>query len=157
VDQRAAQAEFLPHAAGQFLGRAVGERRQAGAAQKFGDTPVPLGLRLSEQTAEEFDVFADAQIGIEILAEPLRHEGDMRTDRVAMARIRHITAEHDDAAGLHAASAGQHAEQCRLADAVRSDQPHHATGRQRYSHVVERDDAIVALRDIFQLRNRRAL
>jgi hypothetical protein len=60
VDQRAAQAEFLPHAAGQFLGRATGERRHAGAAQKLGDPPVPLGLRLPEQPAEEFDVFTDA-------------------------------------------------------------------------------------------------
>ena len=34
VDQRAAQAELLPHAAGQLLRRPVGERREAGAVEQ---------------------------------------------------------------------------------------------------------------------------
>jgi hypothetical protein len=47
----------------------------------------------------------------------------MRTNRVAVAGIRHITAEHDDAARLHTARASQHAEQRRLADALRPISP----------------------------------
>ena len=40
VDQRAAKAELLPHAARQLLRRAVGERREPGAVEQLGDAPL---------------------------------------------------------------------------------------------------------------------
>ena len=82
VDQRAAQPELLPHAAGELPCRPIGERRQASAVEQLGDAPVALVARLAEQAAEELDVLADAEVGIEVLAEPLRHIGDARADGV---------------------------------------------------------------------------
>ena len=79
VDQRAAQAELLPHAARELLRRAIGEWREPGAVKKLGNPPFALGARLPEQAAEEVDVLADAEVGIEILAQALRHIGDARS------------------------------------------------------------------------------
>ena len=66
---------------------------------------------LSEQAAEELDVLADAEIGIEVLAEPLRHVGDARADRGAVRRIGHVAAEHVGLAGLDLPGAGDDREQ----------------------------------------------
>ena len=106
VDQRAAQPELLPHAARQFLRRTVGEWRKPGAVEQFGDALPPFGAGLSEQAAEKLDVFADAEIGIEVLAQALRHIGDARTDRGAMRGIGHVAVEHIDLAGLDLPRAG---------------------------------------------------
>ena len=110
-------------------------------SQKLGDAPLPLGAGLPEQAGEELDVLADAEVGIEILAQTLRHVGDARTNRAAMPGIRHIAVEHEDAAGLDLARAGNDGEQRRLADPVGADQPDHAAGREGDRDVVERDDA----------------
>ena len=82
----AAEAELLPHPARQFLRRAIGERREPGAGEKLSDARLPLGTGLPEQAAEEFDVLAHAEIGIEVLAEALRHIGDARSTRRRGAR-----------------------------------------------------------------------
>ena len=87
VNERAAEAELLPHAARQFLRRPVGEGREPGAVQKLGNPPIALGARLPEHAAEEFDVFADAEVGIEVFAQPLRHIGDARADRGAVRGV----------------------------------------------------------------------
>ena len=50
--------------------RPVDEGRQAGAVQQCGDARVALGASLAEQAAEEVDVLATRQVGIEILARP---------------------------------------------------------------------------------------
>jgi hypothetical protein len=76
MDQRAAQPELLPHAARQFFRRPLGKRGQPGGGKQVGNAPRPLGARLPEQTAKKFDVLADVEIGIEVLAEALRHKGD---------------------------------------------------------------------------------
>ena len=111
VDQRAAQPELLPHAARQFLCRPVGERREPGAVEQLGDAPFPFGAGLSEQAAEELDVLADAEVGIEVLAEALRHIGDARADRGAMRGIGHIAAEDADLSRLDLPRAGDEREQ----------------------------------------------
>ena len=46
VNERAAQAEFLPHAARKLLGRTIGEWRESRAVQNFRDAPLPLGAGL---------------------------------------------------------------------------------------------------------------
>ena len=83
VDQRAAQAELLLHAARQLAGRAVGKRRQPGAGEQAasaGRAP----RRLAEQAAEEVDVLGHRERRVEVLAQSLRHVGDPRADRVAV-------------------------------------------------------------------------
>ena len=109
VDQRAAEAEFLPHAARELLRRPIFKGRQPGAFEQFGDSPVALVTGLSEQAAEELDVLADAQIGIEILAQPLRHVGDPRTYRRPVLRIGDVATEDGGAAGLNLTRAGDDA------------------------------------------------
>ena len=146
MDQAAAKAELLPHAAGQFFRRTVGKWREAGALEQLGDLRVPLGARLSEQAAEELDVLAHAEVGVEILAQSLRHVGDARTDRCAMRRIRHVAVEDESASGLHLPRAGHDAEQRGLSDAVGTDEPDHAAGGNRDPHRVERDRLSVSLR-----------
>ena len=73
MDQRTTEPELLLHSARQFFSGTVGKRRKPGAREQFGDAAISFGARLSEQAAEEFDIFADAEIGIEVLAEALRH------------------------------------------------------------------------------------
>ena len=97
VNERAAQAELLPHAARSFLaGRSANGARPV-LSSSSAMRPRALGAALAEQAGEEFDVLADAEVGIEILAQTLRHVGDARTDSAAMARIGHVAAEHLDA------------------------------------------------------------
>ena len=150
VDERAAQPEFLPHAARQFLRRTIGEGRKLGALQKLGNSPVPLGTGLPEQPAEKLDILADAEVRIKVLAEPLRHESDARANRGAVRGVCHVAVKHDNAAGLQLPCAGDDAEQRRLADAVGADQPDHAAGRQRHRDVIECRHTAVTLRDVLE-------
>ena len=99
-------------------------------SSSFRDVPLALGAGLPKQAAEELDILADAEVGIEVLAETLRHVGDARTDSGAMRGIRHVAVEHEHAAGLDLARAGDEAEERRLADAVGADDPDHAAGRE---------------------------
>lgn len=150
MNERAAQAELLPHAAGKLPRLAIRERSQPGAVQKLGNPRFPLGTGLPEQPRKELDVLADAEVGIEVLSQALRHVGDARTNRAAMTGVRHVAVKHHCTAGLKLARAGNNREKRRLADTIRTDHPGHAPGREGDRHVVERGDAAVALRDAFQ-------
>ena len=154
VDQRAAQAELLLHAAGELFRRPVGEVGQRRRLHQLGDAPVALGSGLAEQTGEERDVLTHAQIRIEILAEPLRHVGDARADLFARAPVGHVGAEHDRLAALDRPRAGQDRQQRGFADAVRSDQSDHVSRGNRDRDVIERHDIPVALRDLSDDRDR---
>ncbi len=154
VDQRAAQAELLAHAAGELLGQPVGEGREAGALQQLGDPEVALGAALAEQAAEELDILAHAEVRIEVLAQALRHEGDPRADRRAMAHIDHVAAQHFDPAFLDALGAGNEAQQRGFADAIRADQPDSAIGRNVERQPVERGDLPIAVRDALESDDR---
>ncbi len=81
MDQRAAQAELLLHAAGQLAGRPLGEAGEAGALEQCGDPALALGAVLAEQAAEEVDILEDRKRRIEVLAQALRHVGDARAAR----------------------------------------------------------------------------
>ena len=94
MDQRAAQPELLPHAARQFLRRPVGERGQAGGIEQLGDAPVAFRPGLAEQAAEERDILAHAEIGVEVAAQTLRHVGDARAEPRAVSGTCHVAAEH---------------------------------------------------------------
>jgi hypothetical protein len=156
VDERAAQAELLLHAAGQLAGRPVQKREQAGGARQHFDAPCPLVAVVAEQAGEEVEVLGDRQRRVEVLAETLRHVGDARQDAPALAGVGQIDAEHLDAALLDGACAGHQRQQARLADAVRADQADHAAGRQVERHVGERGHLAVAQANALQARYRGA-
>ena len=89
----------------------MGERRKASALKQLGDAPLSLVTRLPEQPPEELDVLAHAEVGIEVLAEALRHIGDARAGGIAMAGVRHVAVEHVNPAALDATGAGDDAQQ----------------------------------------------
>ena len=154
VDQGAAQAELLAHAAGKLLGKPAGERGQSRAVQQVGDPRRALGAAVTEQPTEEVDVFPHAEVGIEVLSQALRHVGDARTDRAAMARIGHVAAQHFHPAVLDALGAGYEAQQRRLADAVGADQSDDAVGRNIERDPVEGDDVAISVADACEADNR---
>jgi hypothetical protein len=149
----AAQAQLLAHPARQFLRRPIGERRQAGAGQEIGQMGLAFRRRLAEQAPEEFDILADAEVGIEVLAQPLRHIGDPRADRPAVAPIGHVAAQHGDASLLDAPRAGDQAEQRRLADAVGSDDTGDGPRLDRQRQPVRGENLAVAVGDPFEPRD----
>ena len=61
VDQRAAKAQLLLHAAGELAGRPGLELLHGGCGQELGDAGSPFLRALSEQAAEEIDVLEHAQ------------------------------------------------------------------------------------------------
>ena len=85
VDQRAAEAELLLHAAGELAGGPIVERIEARGGQKLVDPGAALRRRLTEQSAEEVDVLEHAERRIEIAAEALRHVGDAAANLLADA------------------------------------------------------------------------
>ncbi|MEA3219506.1 MAG: hypothetical protein OZX49_00596 [Immundisolibacter sp.] len=144
VDQRAAQAELLLHAAGQLAGRPVQKWEQPGGARERLDPPCPLAAVVAEQAGEELEVLGDRQRRVEVLAQALRHVGNARQDAPARAGIGQVHAEHLDPAVLDGARAGGQRQQARLADPVRADQAGHATARQVERHIDQRLDLAVA-------------
>ena len=100
---------------------------------------------LPEQAAEKLDVLADAEIGIEVLAQSLRHVGDARAQRVAVRVVRHVAAEDVNDPGLDPPGAGDHAQQGGFSHAVGSDEPNHAASRKFERDAVQRDGSAVAL------------
>ena len=157
VDQGAAQAELLLHAAGQLAGRPVGEAAQPDTVQQLGDAALALGSAEAEQPGEEVGVLEDRQRRVEVLAQALRHVGDARAGRPAKARVRHVAAEHLDPPLLDAAGAGDQRQQAGFADAVRADQPDHAAGWQIEGDAIERVGLAVPQADISQSRHRRRI
>ena len=154
VDEAAAKTKLLAHAAGELLRQAIAEGRKPGAVQQFGDSRVPLRGRLPEQPAEKLDVLADSEVGVEVLAQALRHVGDARADPEPVGRIRHVAAQDECLAGLDLAGAGDDAEQRRLPHAVWADQARHAAGWDFDLDAVERDRRSIALRDPLDPRDR---
>jgi hypothetical protein len=90
----------LPHAARQFLCQALGEGCEPGAREKLSDALLALGTGLPKQAAEKFDIFTHAEIGIEILAEALRHISDAPAHGGAVRGFRHIAVQNADLSRL---------------------------------------------------------
>jgi hypothetical protein len=106
VDERAAEAELLFHAAGELAGRAVGKgarpvlrsssaMRCAGGLAPSWPNRRPKKSRFSAPTGP-----------VEVLAEALGHVGDARITDVAVAARRHVAAEHLDPTLLDLPRAG---------------------------------------------------
>ncbi len=145
VDQRAAQAQLLLHAAGQLAGRTVQEREQPRRACQVLDPREILALPLAEQPAEEGQVLRDRQGRIEVLAEPLRHVGDVGADPVPVALLGHGPAEDQDLSRLDPLHACDQRHQGGLADPVRADQPDHLALADRKADAFQRDRPAVAV------------
>src|SRR5207253_3169641 len=110
MDQRAAKAELLLHAARELARGPIREGGEAGVGQKLPDPVFALAFVVSKKAAEEIGILEDRQRRIEVLAETLRHVGDLRTAQPTMCSIGHIAAEHVDPPLLNGASAGDERE-----------------------------------------------
>ncbi len=128
MNQGTAQSELLLHAAGKFPCWTVGKRRQAGAGEQLSAPPGPLRRGLAKQSAEEIHVLDHGEGGIEVLAQPLGHVGNAWTDRVAVARIGHVSAQDVDAARLDLTRSRDQGKQTGFADSIRPDKADHAPG-----------------------------
>ena len=131
-----------------FAGRSAN-----GAGEQFGNARLSLAAGVPEQTAEKFDVFADAEVGIEVPAQALRHIGDAGADRGAMRGIRHVAAEHTNFSRLDLPDAGNDTQQRRFADAVGADQSDELARRKGKRQRVERERTSVTLRDDIEERD----
>src|SRR5262247_1503260 len=146
VHQRAAEADFLLHAARELAARPASKRIETRRRQENIDARSPLGSALPEQAAEEVDVVEHAERRIEIAAQPLRHISDTTVTGSAMRGVCHVSVQHRDFAGLDLAHPGDEAEQGGLADAIGPDHSHHAAGGNIEGEVVEREPPPVAVR-----------
>src|SRR6476646_9435674 len=146
MHQRAAEADFLLHAARELAAWPISERVESRGFQQVVDARATLSRALTEQAAEEVDVVEHAQRRIEIAAQPLRHVGNAAVTRPAMVLIRHVAVEHNDFAGLNLAHASDKGEQGGLADAVGPNQSRHAPARNLEGEVVQRELISVAVR-----------
>ena len=156
MDEAAAKAELLPHAARQLFRQPIGKWRKARAVEQLGDFLIPFGRRLSEQAAEKLDVLADREIGIEVPAQPLRHEGDAGADQEPVRAVRHVAVENEGFSRLNPPGAGDDAQKRRFSYSVGADQSRHAGGRDFNIDVVKRDRRAVALRDPLDPGDRRS-
>ena len=145
VDQRAAQAELLLHAAGELAGRAVGEGRQAGGLQQLGDAAFALGAAVAEQAARRSRRSRrPTGSGRGSCPGPAACRRCAGRPRGGGAQFAMSPPSTSTCPWLDRAGAGDQRQQARLADAVRADQPDHAAGRQVEGDVVERQRLAVA-------------
>ena len=138
---------FLLHAARQLADRPVRERGEAGGLEQFGDPRAALVSALAEQLGEKVEVLVDAERGVEILAQALRHVGDAMVAGLSVPAVGNVAAQRLYRSGLQSAYAGDQAQQGRFADAVRPDQADHAAGRNVERDIVERDRFTITLGD----------
>ncbi len=101
MDQRAAEACLLLHAAGKFARGTVGEGRHAGSCQKIGNTPLAFFPVMSKQPSEKIDIFEHRKRRIKVLPKPLWHIGDARIGGLKMPLIGNIAVQDLDMALLH--------------------------------------------------------
>src|SRR5690606_3225420 len=153
MDESAAQSELLLHAARELACRSAQEWIQSRGAREKIDTSPTLGSVVSEQASEELQVLLHRKSRIEIASQALRHVGDVGADELALARIRHVGAEHDHLAPLHGAHACYERQQARLAYAIRPDETDDATCRKQQVEVVQRDFRLVSQTDVLEPRN----
>ena len=155
VDQGAAEAHLLLHAAGELAGGAVGERPQARGVEQGADAAGTLSVGHAEEPGEEVDVLEDAELEVEVLAQALGHEGNARAGGVAVGGLGHVAAEDADRARLDLLRAGNQAHERGLADAVGADQADHTSGGDVEVQRVERAGGPVSVRDAADRYHRR--
>ncbi len=90
---------------------------------------------------------AHAEIGIEILPQPLRHIGDLRTNGGAMARVAEIAAKDIHLPLWMRRAPVSSASREDLPTPSGTDQPHHPAFRDRERHVIKRNGLAVTQRN----------
>ena len=146
VDEGAAEAQLLLHAAGKLAGGTRLELLHARRGEKLGDLGATLGRRQSEQSAKKVDVLEDGERRIEVAAEALRHIGDAATNLAQGFLVGDALVEDHDLAGLDLLHARDEPEQSRLADAVGSDHADHDAGRDIDADIGESDRRAIPVR-----------
>ncbi len=148
VDEGAAEADFLFHPAGEFAGGAVGEGGEAGRVQEALDARTAFAAFKAEEAGVEVDVFVNAEGGVEIAPQSLRHVGDAVREGKAVARAGHVAVKDAHLPALDAAHAGDDAEQGAFADAVRADEADGRPARQGEADVVQCGGFAVAVGEV---------
>ena len=157
MNQGATQTQFLFHATGQLPYRPVAKLQQTRAAEQIVDPAVPLGLGLAKKPREEFKVLDDRKRGIEVSAQPLRHEGDAGTNRDPMPGIGHVAAQHLDSPILQRPCPHDETQQGRLADAIRPDHADDPPNRQLQRDPVQRQRLAISQVDVGEPDGHRVL
>ena len=93
----------------------------------------------------EGNVVMHRQSGIQVFAQALRHKGDARQQRFALAAAGGIGAEHAHAALLDGFHAGYQRQQRRFAHTIRPDHADAGALRQAQGDIVERGFTAVAV------------
>ncbi len=150
MDQRAAEAELLLHAAGQLAGRPVGKRAEPSGAQQRINTALALRRPVAEQSAEKIDVLGHRQVRVEVLPQPLRHIGDPWAGQRPVSGVFHVAAEHLDRSALDHMRASDERQEAGFANAVGPDQPDHAARRNVQSNRVEGAGLAIEQADVAQ-------
>jgi hypothetical protein len=127
VDQRAGQRQPAFHAAGKRLDAGVGAAGQTGKFEQRRDAFQQRRIGYVEITAEHPQVFADGEIGIEVVE--LRHHANAFAGFSSLAR--HVMAEHADAAAVGAGQAETQSQGRGLARAIGTEQAETFAGLQR--------------------------
>ena len=146
VDEGAAEAQLLLHAAGQFARGTRFELLQARRGQKLVDLGATLRRRQSEQSAEEIDVLEDGERRVEVAAEALRHIGDATADVPQCLLVGDGLVEDDNLAALNDLHPRDEPQQRGFANAVRPDHADHDARRNVDRDVSERDRRTIAVR-----------
>src|SRR4029077_17109132 len=107
------------HAARELASRAVVEGVEACRLEQFVHMALALSLRQTEQAPVEVDIFKDAERRIEVAAKALGHVSNPANLGAPVCLVGHVAAEHNDAAFLNYANAGDEPEQRGLAGCVR--------------------------------------
>ena len=156
MDQGAAEAELLLHAARELARGPVRERRKARGRQQPPDPRLALLRSVPEQPAEEFQILPHRKLGVEVPPEALRHVGDSGLHAAAMARVAHVAAERLDPPCLDAPRAGEEAEEGGLPHPVRPDDPGQRPARDLQRQAAQRVDPAVAVGDSIEAQGGRA-
>jgi hypothetical protein len=106
VKEGTAEAELLLHAARKLAGGPILEAGKPCQLQERMNAALPLLAPLSEQAAEEVCILEDGKRRVEVLAKPLWHIGDGRTDVAAVPAAAHVAAQDLHIARLDDAGAG---------------------------------------------------
>jgi hypothetical protein len=150
MDERAAKAEFLLHAAAELAPRPVPEAAKPGAAQQRADAARALLRVEAEQPPEKIDIFIHRKSRVEVLPQPLRHIGDPRAGRPSAPGVPHVAAEHFDRAGLDLARARDEIEESGFADAVGPDEADHAARGNVQAQLIKSERRAIGMADVTQ-------
>ena len=101
VDERAAEAQLLLHAAGKLAGGTGLELLEARRREQLVDLRAALGRGQSEQSAEKIDVLEHGERRVEVAAETLRHIGDAAADLAQCLLVGDGLVEDEDLARLN--------------------------------------------------------